>query len=152
VEPASVSDHDVSGGVIRRILVGFDGSNGAQRALHVARSLSSDLHGEVHVLVVVRPPAHAETSEAREQAVEAERRNLSQGLENQRGGDLRELVPAPHFVVDNDPPAAISRYAKEFGFDLIVVGTHGREHMTHRGVGHSLEVLLRHHPCPLLVI
>ena len=91
------------GGMFRRVLVGFDGSAEAQRALRVALALATDLQGEAHVLLVVRPPAHAETPE-------------------------------------------------EHGFDLVVVGDHGREQTTHRGIGQSVQALLRNHPCPVLVV
>lgn len=140
------------GGVFRRVLVGFDGSAEARSALRVAIALASDLHGEAHVLLVVRPPAHAETSEERERAAEAERANLSQGL-----SDMQDQAQHPWGVTSevayaDDPAHAIADYAYEHGFDLIVVGGHGREQTTHRGLGHSVEALLRHHPCPVLVV
>ena len=152
MEADRIDNEVVSGGMFRRVLVGFDGSEQAQRALRVARSLAVDLRGEVHVLLVVRPPAHSETSEGREDAIEAERRNLSQGLADEVSREGRDSTPVSHFVVDGNPAEAIARYAKEHGFDLVVVGTHGRAHGMHPGVGHSLELLLRHHSCPVLVV
>jgi nucleotide-binding universal stress UspA family protein len=46
----------------------------------------------------------------------------------------------------------VTRYVEEHGFDLVVVGSHGREQMTHRGIGHSLEAILKRQPCPVLVV
>ena len=40
-----------SGGVFRRVLVGYDGSTEAQHALQVAAALAADLRGEAHVLL-----------------------------------------------------------------------------------------------------
>jgi nucleotide-binding universal stress UspA family protein len=140
------------GGMFRRVLVGYDGSAEAQRALQVAVALAADLGGDALVLLVVRPPAHVETSEERSAAAKAEQDNLSRGLEaaqnqTQHRSDIRTEV-----IYDDDPARAIAGYAEEHGFDLIVVGGHGREQMTHRGLGQSVEALLRKHPCPVLVV
>jgi len=140
------------GGVFRHILVGFDGSSEAQRALHVATALAADLGGEAHVLLVVRPGAHAETQEERDRAIAAERENLSRGLrgiENQTQG---RFEISAEVIYSDDPAVALGHYAEEHGFDIMVVGGHGREQATHRGIGKSLEVLLRHHSCPVLVV
>ena len=140
------------GGMFRRILVGYDGSAEAQHALHVAIALADDLHGDAHVLLVVRPPAHAETPEEHAIAAEAERANLSRGLAGAQNQTQHRWEVSTEVVYADDPALAIAGYAEEHGFDLVVVGGHGREQMTHRGIGQSLEALLRHHPCPVLVV
>jgi nucleotide-binding universal stress UspA family protein len=140
------------GGMFRRVLVGYDGSAAALHALQVAVALAADLQGEAQVLLVVRPPAHVETAEEQTQAAEAEKENLSRGLselqnQTQYRGDISiEVLYADH------PAKAIADYAEEHGFDLVVVGGHGREQMSHGGIGQSVEALLRHHPCPVLVV
>jgi nucleotide-binding universal stress UspA family protein len=140
------------GGIFRRILVGYDGSSEAQHALHVAIALAADLHGEAHVLLVVRPPAHAETPEERTRAAAAEEENLSRGLAGVQNQTQHRWEVSTEVIYADDPAVAIADYAEERGFDLVVVGGHGREQMTHRGIGRSLEALLRHHPCPVLVV
>lgn len=144
--------HDRPAGLFRRILVGFDGSHEAQRALQVAIALASELDGQVHVLLVVRPPAHAETTDERQRATAAERDNLSRGMSEVEGRSPHRARTSTEVVLSDDPAPAIAAFAEEHGFDLLVVGSHGRERPTHRGIGRSLEALLRHHPCPVLVV
>ena len=141
-----------SGGMFRRILVGYDGSAEAQHALHVAIALAADLHGDAHVLLVVRPLAHAETPEERERAARAEMANLSRGLAGAQNQGQHRREVSTEVVYADAPALAIASYAEEHGFDMVVVGSHGRDQMTHRGIGQSLESLLRHHPCPVLVV
>ena len=144
--------HDHPAGIFRRILVGFDGSAEARHALRVATALASELGGQAHVLLVVRPPAHAETEEEERRATEAERDNLSRGLAEAGHRASPGATVMTEVVLADDPAVALASYAEEHGFDLVVVGTHGREQTTHRGLGRSVEALLRHHPCPVLVV
>jgi nucleotide-binding universal stress UspA family protein len=137
-------------GTFRRILVGFDGSSEAQHALRVAIALAADLQGEAHVLLVVRPPTHAETPAERARADDAERERLSRGLAAVPTSAQPEI--STEVVVADDPEDELASYAAEHGFDVVVVGRHGREQTTHRGMGRSLEALLRRHPCPVLVV
>ena len=140
------------GGTFRHILVGFDGSSDANRALRVAVALAGDLAGDVRVVMVVRLPAHAETEEERDRAAGSEKEDLSRGLSNiWDKGELRCVVSTDVLYAD-DPASSIANYAEEHGFDLLVVGGHGREQIAHRGIGRSLEALLRHRSCPVLVV
>jgi nucleotide-binding universal stress UspA family protein len=136
-----------AGGSFHRLLVGYDGSHDAQRALRAANALARGLSGEVHVLVAVHQPVHTETAAAASSATDAQRARLTRGLAEAGGAGL------PLHVVDGDDPAgALSEHAERHGFDLLVVGTHGNESATRRGVGHCPEALLRHHPCPVVVV
>lgn len=140
------------GGVFRRLLVGFDGSNEARRALRVALDLAADLSGAVHVLLAIRPPAYVETPGELARAADSERQNLSRGLLGLGHNAEAETRLPIHVVFTDDPAQALARHAEEHGFDLIVVGGHGRERVSHGGIGHSLDELLRAHPCPVLVV
>jgi nucleotide-binding universal stress UspA family protein len=42
--------------------------------------------------------------------------------------------------------------ARSGGFDLIVMGTHGRKGISHAVLGSIAERVLRHAPCPVLVV
>lgn len=140
----------VHGGMFRRVLVGFDGSAEANHALRAALALAADVHGETRILLVVRALAHTETPDDQARAIEAEKENLSRGLA------AMHLSQRPDVSVEvaygDDPGRVLAAYATEHGFDIVVVGGHGREHATHRGLGQSVEALLHAHPCPVLVV
>ena len=54
--------------------------------------------------------------------------------------------------VSSNAANAIIEYAKEAHVDLIVVGTHGRGPMSHLLMGSVAEHVVRHAPCPVLVV
>lgn len=51
-----------------------------------------------------------------------------------------------------DPKTAIAEYANAGGFDLVVMGTHGRTGRTHALVGSVAENTVRQARCPVLVV
>jgi nucleotide-binding universal stress UspA family protein len=50
------------------------------------------------------------------------------------------------------PAEEIVRLTQEFGFDLLVMGTHGRSGVRHLALGSVAEAVIRAAPCPVLVI
>jgi nucleotide-binding universal stress UspA family protein len=46
----------------------------------------------------------------------------------------------------------ITQFAKEGGFDLIVMGTHGRSGLKHLLLGSVAERVVRTAPCPVLTV
>ncbi len=50
------------------------------------------------------------------------------------------------------PKSAIARYADEYGFDLVVMGTHGWTGRAHALVGSVAESTVRSARCPVMVV
>jgi len=140
------------GSQLRRFLVGFDGSAEAIEAIELAIHLGQFLEAEITLLSILPDTSHLETEDARERAERATRAQLDAHLVGPRshaaeiGIDFLELV-----VVGGDPADTIARYAAEHGFDLVVVGSHGRDRATHGGLGRVVERLLREPRAPVLV-
>lgn len=137
--------------MFRRILVGFDGSDGARRAARIAVALASDVAGEAKILVVIPPPA-SETDEDRRHAFDAEAGPLRRMVE-------QELTLTEHahastsidVVSDARPAQFLERYALEHGYDLIVIGRHGREGGSHPGLGRVAHELAGRDSIPVLL-
>ena len=55
-------------------------------------------------------------------------------------------------VIRGRPAPAIVEHAKNGGFDLIVMGTHGRTGVSHIVMGSVAERVLRKAPCPVLTV
>ncbi|MHB1502562.1 MAG: universal stress protein [Acidimicrobiales bacterium] len=155
--PRAASDLKSTGiersAVFHRIIAGFDGSEDSRRALRVALELADQVDGEVTVISVVRPLPYLETDDESDEAAAAELASARLGLDDLRSEAARLGVTMTEAVVTStDVAAGLANYSEEHGFDLLVVGRHGREQVAHGGVGRSLEKLLRQHPCPVLVV
>jgi nucleotide-binding universal stress UspA family protein len=141
-----------SGGRLRRFLVGFDGSEEAKQAVELALDLGEHLGAELTLFSVLPDTSHLETVDARKRAERGARAQLDEHLASARlraasmGVSLTDVE-----VIGGDPADQIARYAAVHGFDLVVIGSHGRERTTHGGLGRVVERLLRNPRCPVLV-
>ena len=65
---------------------------------------------------------------------------------------LPEQLTALEFVQIGTPLTEIVSAAKDWPADLIVIGSHGRGGLTRALLGSVAEGVMRHAPCPVLVV
>ncbi len=65
---------------------------------------------------------------------------------------VRPLIAADTRVVFGSPETQIVDIAREEAVDLIVISTHGRTGLEHMFLGSVVENVVRHAPCPVLVV
>lgn len=111
--------------MFQRILIAWDGSDVARRALDLAVDVARRYDAELVAGSVARSPSHAETEQDRAESALAARRHLEETFARVRDRADRVGVPLEHAVIDGDQPADdLLAYAHEHGFDLIVAGHH----------------------------
>ncbi len=72
---------------------------------------------------------------------------------NQAAQRFRSIgLQAEGFYMKGDPETAILEHAKEWGADLIVVGSHDRSRMEKFLLGSISESVVKHAPCSVLVL
>jgi nucleotide-binding universal stress UspA family protein len=140
-----------------RLVVGYDGSPPADRALQAAANLLQGRTGRIEVVYVAHMPSMAALSpgavaemetdfddierELRTMATEQLRdRGQSWGFERRQGLIAEELIAAAKDLGAADPQATI----------VIVVGSSSQ--VAHRVVGSAAVSLARHSPVPLVVV
>ncbi|HVH26140.1 MAG TPA: universal stress protein [Vicinamibacterales bacterium] len=145
------------GVVFRKILVPIDFSEPSKTALHYARELALQSGAELHLVHVGEDPmllagwpalAVDSATEIGEEAA-AIREQLTQLLTTD---DRARIKSGVHVIVGQPVGLAISRFATEGEFELIVIGTHGRGGLTHILMGSVAEQVVRSAPCPVLTI
>jgi nucleotide-binding universal stress UspA family protein len=137
--------------MFRRILVGFDGSPDACKALRAASALAAAVSGETTVLIAV-PASHGETDEDRRTAFEAEAAPIRAIAEHELALSVPGGTSSVRVVAGDGPARDLAAYVVEHGYDLLVVGRHGRERATHGGLGRVARELADKAACPLLLI
>jgi nucleotide-binding universal stress UspA family protein len=111
--------------MFQRILIAWDGSRAALRALEVSLDVARRYEAELTAVSVAYSPAHAETEEDRAESAQAARRHLEETFARVRDRADRIGVPVEQVVIDGDQPGDdLLAYAHEHGFDLVVAGHH----------------------------
>lgn len=137
--PTDFSTLSLHGGRYAR---GFADVFGAR--LHVIHVIAPPLAPDVSVML----PAEVPVAVSEPDLLEACRRGLDQFVAEHLG-DAAALVRDVFF---GNPWSGICDYARRSAIDLIVVATHGRTGLRHALIGSTAEKIVRHAPCPVLVV
>jgi nucleotide-binding universal stress UspA family protein len=139
--------------VLRRILVGHAGSECAQRAFEVALDLAARCGAELHTVSVLAVRSHVaatmgEVIEEREE----EAKIYAQVEETARRLGAARGVTVPSRTITGHEVEAIVGYARQGGFDLLVIGFMGHSRVFGRIWGGTSQNLTRLAPCSVLVV
>jgi universal stress protein A len=141
---------------ITRILVPVDFSPHSERAIRYAARLAAQVGASVELLHVVEEFSYGTFSEVYVPNMP----DMMQEMINETSAKL-ESLKSDMFLHGADvgiavfvgrPAAAIVDYAKTGGFDLIVMGTHGRTGLSHMFMGSVAERVVRTAPCAVLTV
>lgn len=138
---------------IRRLLVPIDFSEPSRKALRYALGLARRFEASLTVCHVVSPvpPSRRWTTLARDleaEAVESAREQLNQWIQPAR--DAGHNIKAE--VLVGTPRDQIIAQADRQKADLVVMATRGRRGLARWLLGSTAEQVVRHAPCPVLVV
>ena len=134
---------------LKRILVATDFAPAAEAALTYGRALAKNFGATLTVMHVAENRFLRPTS-ADPHALTAA---IARRLEERLTVDDRNALHARAVLETSDEPAdAIVSYAKQAEIDLIVMGTHGRNGISHLLVGSVAERVVRTASCPVLTV
>ena len=142
--------------VIRKVLCPVDFSANSEHAMRYALAFAAAYDAEVELLHVVELPfmPHYATAGVPDLALPVERiKEECQEMMDELVEKARAVHPrVSGRVIVGTPFVEIVRAAREGGFDLIVVGTHGRAGLKHILIGSVAEKVVRKAPCPVLSV
>lgn len=138
---------------IRRILAPVDFSPPSREALRYAVEFAGAFDADLTVFhaVLSLPPPRRLAAFARGLEVEA----LKQAREDLAAlvkAEVRGAIPVSTKIAAGIPRDAIVRVAGRLKADLIIVATHGRTGLERWMMGSTAERVVRHAPCPVLVM
>jgi|KBSMisStandDraft_5_1062788.scaffolds.fasta_scaffold541534_1 nucleotide-binding universal stress UspA family protein len=141
-----------------KILVPTDFSSHADTALEYARALATQCGASFRLLHVMTDPTTTvlmttegflpDLEQLKGDIVTETMRQLNDRLTD---NDRRSLGASTEAFFGTEAPSIVA-YAREHGFDLIVMGTHGRTGMAHVLMGSVAEHVVRTAPCAVLTI
>jgi nucleotide-binding universal stress UspA family protein len=139
--------------MFRRLLVAYDGSEGANRALRagieMAKAFGMDLHA---VSVEEELPRYAATLDELEAVKEQKDAYFGQLNREAEAIARAEGVTLHTSVVTGHEVRAILDYCLQNGFDTLLVGFHGHSAITERIFGSTTGSLVLNAPCTVVVV
>lgn len=139
---------------IKRILAPVDFSDYSEKALNWAATIAEQWSSQVYLCHIIPQPSYpsmiggddlAKFETGLQSAAETQLQDLVSKLQNKN-------VQATIRISLGEPFNDICRIAEEERIDLIIMGTHGRTGLSHALLGSVAERVVRHAPCPVLVV
>jgi nucleotide-binding universal stress UspA family protein len=135
----------------QKILVGFDGSQQAEKATEIALALARSLDSKLLVFAVARPPEPATMVEL-DAMLDDAREHFEEKFKKiiQRAKDLE--VELETDIAVGHPVEQIVHRAETDHIDLIILGRRGMSRFEKMLVGSTSEKVLRYAHCPVMVV
>lgn len=139
---------------LRRIVVPTDFSAESRKALVYAQALAVKFEATLEILYVVEPASfftgvdQSLVTVSNEQAAEAAHEKLVKIARRM----VDDQIPVFPKVRIGKAYMEICALAREHNADLIVISTHGHTGIKHTVLGSVAERVVRHAPCPVLVV
>lgn len=135
----------------RKIMVGYDGSKQADKALEVALSLAQSVDCKVLVFAVARPPEPATMVEL-DAMLDDAKEHYEESFKKIRKSAEELDVELDTAIAVGHPIQQIVHRAEEDHIDLIILGRRGRSRFERMLVGSTAEKVLRYAHCPVMII
>lgn len=138
--------------MFERILVAYDGSDGARAALKLGIGLASTLGAELcSISVEEHLPRYAASLSEVKAAKEDIDRYFETLTKHARDDAMLAGVEIETLVRQGHEVEAIVNVAREGAFDLLIIGYHGHSAIFDRVMGGTAHSIVRHAPCPVLL-
>jgi nucleotide-binding universal stress UspA family protein len=145
-EEAQIPAANVFG--LKKILVPVDFSDCSKKALQYAIPFARQFGAELTLISVVEPyPAVPEMAPTDVETIGDTKRELEKLRQS-----VPETVRARTLLRTGSPPTEIVDAASDLGTDLIIIATHGRKGLSRVVLGSTTEKVVRHAPCPVLIV
>ncbi|HEU4384306.1 MAG TPA: universal stress protein [Anaeromyxobacteraceae bacterium] len=137
-----------------KICCPIDFSETSRVALEEAAELSRRYEGELALLHVFEPPAAtADLMVSPPDVLDQTAKELERKLDLWRSeAERRGARVVRTLVVTGAAATEVVRFARDGGYDLVVMGTHGRRGLRHLVLGSVAERVVREAPCAVLVV
>ncbi|MGB9619704.1 MAG: universal stress protein [Armatimonadota bacterium] len=138
--------------MLRKILHGQDGSEGAFKALAEAILLAKAFDAELHAISVEEIPHYAGTVGEVVEEQDAANHRFAEAVAKSREMALSQGIELHSHIVVGHEVKTIIEFIKTHRFDLLVIGFMGHSAIYDRVMGSTCQSLVRLAPCSVMVV
>ena len=137
---------------LKNILVPIDFSKSSQKALEYALPLARQFGAKITLLHAIEPPAYAMDLNYIPMSEGFPTASMKKELEALGNRIIEPELLKDVIVQVGTAFEVITNIARDCEVDLIVLTTHGKTGVKHVFMGSTAERVVRHAPCPVLVV
>jgi nucleotide-binding universal stress UspA family protein len=138
--------------MFKKILIGYDGSDGAKKALTKGIEIAKVAGAEIYILSVGRIPEYAEIISEIEEAKEQAQKFYEKIQKEAYDTANKEGISCKTLIKYGKPGDVIVDTATEIGADLIIVGVHKHSALKRRLLGATADKVVDNATCSVLVV
>jgi nucleotide-binding universal stress UspA family protein len=138
--------------MLKKILVGLDGSRGSFKALGEAILLAMLAGTEVHTISVEEVPRYPGAIDEFMAEKEVKDTNYGPVITQAQARAKEQGVTLKPFVMIGHEVKTIVEFVTQNKYDLLVIGFMGHSALYDRVMGGTCQALVRLAPCPVLVV
>jgi nucleotide-binding universal stress UspA family protein len=137
----------------KKMLVAYDGSAGARKALATAIELAARCGAELHSISVEEDLPHYVATVGEFEEVKRQKDAFFEQLNNEAAAQAQAAgVTLTAHVVAGHEVESIVNFCQAGGFDLLIIGFMGHSRIFERVWGSTSQTLTRLAPCSVLVV
>lgn len=138
--------------MFKRIMVAFDNSTCAQKALEKGLALAGALDAALDLITVVQLPDYAGTIDEVDEMVRDGKR-FYQEAHNRATKEAKQKIKLfTSRILHGHIGETLVKYAYANGIDLIVMGSHGRSTVGRLLLGSVSNYVIKNAGCPVLIV
>ncbi|MDA8406674.1 MAG: universal stress protein [Deltaproteobacteria bacterium] len=138
--------------MLKKILVGLDGSRGSFKALGEAILLAMLAGTEVHTISIEEVPRYPGTVDEFVEEKDAHDTLYASVIAQAQARAKEQGVTLKPFVLIGHEVKTIVEFVTQNKYDLLVIGFMGHSALYDRVMGGTCQALVRLAPCPVLVV
>jgi nucleotide-binding universal stress UspA family protein len=139
--------------MFKKILVGYDGSDGSKKALTVAIDMAKRYGAELHSISVEEDLPHYAATVGEVLEAKAEKNGyFARLIEEAKAQATREGIVLDVKVLPGHEVETIVDHARERHFDLVVIGFMGHSRVYDRIWGSTSQNITRLVPCTVMIV
>jgi nucleotide-binding universal stress UspA family protein len=138
--------------MLKKMLVGLDGSKGSFKALEEGLFLATLARTELHTISVEEVPRFPGTIDEVVEEKEAQDTRFGAAIaQAERIAEDRGVKLCPHVLIGHEVKTIVD-FIKKNGYDLLILGFMGHSAVYDRIMGGTCQNLVRVAPCAVLVV
>lgn len=138
--------------MLKKILVPLDGSENSIRALEKAIEIAKKFNGKIVLMHAYSVSFYTKTPDQLYKFIQNARNYGDEILEVGKKKVILEKIEVEKLLLNGNPVEEILNTAKLENFDLIVIGVRGMSKIKKFLVGSVTDRVIKHAPCPVLVV